>query len=105
MRSLVFRSYYRRNVVGLFEVLSNNTLDQLRELQLDRGWKFSKEALTEFFENWKQQERISLDLYISSYAFGRNNDYEDIIKEYQGMSVIRKFDKYAGTYNILDNWK
>jgi hypothetical protein len=55
-----------------------------------------------FFENWKQQKRISLDSYMSSDVF--KDEFEDIIKKYQEMGVIRKFDKCT-VHNLLDNWE
>jgi hypothetical protein len=49
-----------------------------------------------FFENWKQQKRISLDSYMSSDVF--KDEFEDIIKKYQEMGTIESL------LSMLDAW-
>src|SRR2546421_318577 len=93
LSGLVLRSaYYKQTIDGLFKILYNDASNQLSKLQFDRFWEISKEELNEFLENWNQKQKNSLDFYISSATF--KNEYGDIIKKYQELGVIRKFDKY-----------
>src|SRR5436190_18475957 len=103
LRGLVLQAiYYTNNLDVLFKVLCNDASNQLRKLQFAERWDITKEALTEFFECWKQNERIPLDLYINSYIF--KDEYEDIIEEYQEIGAIRKFEK-CFVPNLLDDWE
>ena len=70
LSGLVLRSAYNKQTIDdLFRILYNDASNQLKRLQFDKYWEISTEELNEFFENWNQKQKNSLDFYIPSATF------------------------------------
>ncbi|RIA99189.1 hypothetical protein C1645_747588 [Glomus cerebriforme] len=116
LRGLVLQSLWtivlKRNAEDLLDIICNNASKHLRKFKMTGDWEIYKEALEGFLNNWKNQKRDSLDLYISkSFVSKYNNGYDNIINKYKEMGVIRNYEyeefidfDACIDENFLDSW-
>jgi hypothetical protein len=116
LKGLVLQSIWtiilKRNVDELLELIYDSASKQLRKFKMIGDWEISKDVLEKFLDNWKKQERKSLDLYITKSLICKGkNYYDDIISKYKEMGVIRNFgyEEYVDfdaciDENFLEGW-